>query len=111
MRGVLGVLVALSLASSTMLSGCASPPTLVSGDVEDQISEGLGEQVGGEFTVVCPSGMPAEAGTTFTCTVTDASDGSTVSVIVTESDDAGGFDWRVQEPSATPSPASSPSTG
>jgi hypothetical protein len=94
-RGI-PALSALMLASVTIVTGCASPPTLRSGDVQDQIARGLAEQVGGEFTVVCPTGVLAEAGTTFTCSVTDGYDGSTITVTVTESDDAGGFEWRVR---------------
>ena len=106
---VLGVLAALSLVSSTMLVGCSAPATLRSGDVEDQIAESLTEQVGGEFTVVCPTGVAAAAGTTFTCSVTDGTDGSTIAVTVTESDDVGGFDWRVQAPGASATPVASAS--
>lgn len=77
--------------------------------MQDQIARGLTEQVGGDFAVTCPTAVPAVAGTTFTCSVTDASDGRTIMVTVTEVDDAGGFDWRVQAPSASPTPAASPS--
>ena len=108
-RGGVGSLAVLWIAATVMLVGCSSPPTLRSGDVEDQITSGLVTQVGGEFTVVCPTSVPAEAGTTFTCTATDGSGGGTVTVIVTESDDAGGFDWRVQAPVASATPAASPS--
>ena len=99
----------LCMASLALLAGCSSPPTLRSGDVQDQIEAGLADQVGGEFTVVCPTGVPAEAGTTFTCSVTDESDGTTIDVVVTESDNAGGFEWRVQVPGGRP--GASPSTG
>lgn len=109
MRGGVGALVAVSLVSTAMAAGCSSPPNLRTGDVEDQITSGLVTQVGGEFTVVCPTSVRAEAGATFTCTATDGSGGSTVTVIVTESDDAGGFDWRVQPPAASATPVASPS--
>jgi len=111
MSGVRGVVAALtlSIASTPAITGCSSPPTLRSGDVQDQIAAGLAEQVGGDFTVTCPTGVPAEAGTTFTCKVTDASDGSTLLVTVTESDGAGGFAWRVQAPSMSATPEASPS--
>lgn len=107
MRWVRGAAAALSCTTVAVVVGCASPPTLRSGDVQDQIARGLTEQVGGDFTVACPTAVPAVAGTTFTCSVTDASDGRTIMVTVTEVDDAGGFDWRVQTPDA--SPAASPS--
>jgi hypothetical protein len=103
-RGVAGL-----LTIGVTVVGCSSPPTLRSVDVQKQIAASLAEQVGGEFSVTCPTGIPAQEGTTFTCSVTDASDGSTVTVTVTESDDAGGFDWVVRAPrtSATPTATAS----
>lgn len=77
--------------------------------MQDQIAAGLAEQVGGDFAVTCPTGVPALAGMTFTCSVTDASDGRTIMVTVTERDDAGGFDWRVQAPGASAARSASPS--
>ena len=111
MRGIRGALAAMTVAAVALLSGCSSPPTLRSDDVQDQIEAGLADQVGGDFTVVCPSGVPAEAGITFTCSVTDESDGTTIDVVVTESDSSGGFEWRVQVPGGPASAGASPSTG
>lgn len=111
MRGIRRAVSAVCFASLLVVAGCSAPPTLRSGDVQDQIEAGLADQVGGDFTVICPSGVPAEAGTTFTCSVTDELDGSTIDVVVTESDDAGGFEWRVRVPRGSASPAPSPSTG
>lgn len=85
--------------AALVLAGCSSSSTLRSGDVQTSIAEGLRSQVGGEFTVTCPSGMPAEQGATFTCQVTDQTGGTTVTVTVTETDDQGGFTWKV-----TPNP-------
>ena len=107
MPGVGGLLAALSLASVTGVTACSAPPTLRSGDVQDPIASALADQVGGGFRVTCPTGIPAQAGTSFTCSVIDESDGRTVTVTVTESDDAGRFAWRV----VTPSPSASPSSG
>ena len=76
------------------LSGCGSP-MIVPADVEEQVSAGLAEEVGGAFEASCPEEIPAEAGYTFTCTVTDLADGTTVTVTVTEDDAAGAFSWRV----------------
>jgi hypothetical protein len=106
-----GGVAVMAVASIVVVAGCSSPPppTLRSGDVQDQIAAGLTEQVGGDFTVVCPTGVVAQTGTTFTCSVTDEADGTTITVTVTESDDAGGFDWRVQAPSASGTPSASPS--
>ena len=109
MRGIRQAVSATSIVSLLVLVGCSTPPTLRSVDVQDQIEAGLADQVGGDFTVVCPSGVPAEAGTTFTCSVTDEADGTTVDVIVTESDDSGGFEWRVRVPRASATASASPS--
>ncbi len=98
----------VATASVALAAGCSSPPTLRSGDVEDQIASGLAEQVGGDFSVTCPTGIAAQTGTSFTCSVRDPSDGSTVTVTVTQKDDAGGFDWRVEMATAAATPAASP---
>jgi hypothetical protein len=77
-----------------MLSACAAP-TLRSADIQDQIARGLAEQVGGRFTVTCPTAVPADPGFAFTCSVTDESAGRTVTVSVEVQDDAGAFTWQV----------------
>ena len=98
LRDTAARLVAMPLAVVS-LAACASSPSLAPGDVEQQITDGLTEQVGGEFEVTCPSPLPAEAGYTFTCDVTDRTGGRTVAVTVVEDDDAGTFRWRVTTPS------------
>jgi hypothetical protein len=80
---------------------------LDTGDVQDSVSAGLTEQAGGSFTVTCPAEAPAQAGYTFTCSVADATDGSTRTVTVVEVDDAGAFTWKVT--GGGPSPAAFPS--
>ena len=98
--------VAAALAAVIALAGCSGSASLVPSDVEEQITDGLTEQVGGEFEVTCPSPLPAEAGYAFTCEVADRTGGSTVAVTVVEDDDAGTFRWRVTVP-GSPSPAAS----
>lgn len=100
------LLVAAGVLAAVALAGCTSSSSLEPTDVEDQITDGLIEQVGGEFEVTCPSPLPAEAGYTFTCDVSDRTGGSTVTVTVVEDDDAGSFRWRVTMP-GSPSPAAS----
>ena len=97
---------AATLLSALSLAACSSSASLQPADVEEQITRGLTEQVGGEFEVTCPSPLPAEAGYTFTCDVSDRTGGSTVTVTVVEDDDAGSFRWRVTMP-GSPSPAAS----
>ncbi|MEX2324606.1 MAG: DUF4333 domain-containing protein [Nitriliruptoraceae bacterium] len=62
----------------------------------EQISDGLSEQLGGVFTVECPSGQPNEVGTTFECRATDES-GQVGIITVVISDDAGNVDWELAE--------------
>jgi predicted lysophospholipase L1 biosynthesis ABC-type transport system permease subunit len=100
---------AVLLAVGVTAAGCSSPKTLRSGDVQEQIASSLSEQVGGDFSVTCPTGVPAQEGATFACTATDAADGTTVTIAVTASDDAGGFAWTVRAPSATATPTASAS--
>lgn len=94
-----GMLGAGLLGAALVLSSCASTSSLRPSDVEDQISQGLSTQVGGEFAVSCPSSLPAESGYTFTCAVTDRTDGTTSTVTVVEDDDTGAFTWKVTAPS------------
>jgi len=99
MRGLAGSAALLAVA---LLSACGQAATLRITDVQGQIAEGLVEQVGGRFTVDCPSSVPVERGRSFACSVTDVSDGTVVEVIVTQEDGAGSFSWRVtREPGDT----------
>lgn len=84
------------------LAGCASPVTLDSTDVQTDIAAALTEQVGGEFTVTCPSAVEAVAGATFDCSVTDGTTGATRTVRVEQTDGTGGYSWRIL-PAPTPS--------
>ena len=97
---------AATLLSALSLAACSSSASLQPADVEEQITRGLTEQVGGEFEVTCPSPLPAEAGYTFTCDVTDRTGSRTVAVTVVEDDDVGTFRWRVTEPAPSASAAS-----
>jgi hypothetical protein len=87
--------------SVILLAGCSASESLRTVDVQQQISTALTKQVGGAFTVTCPSTLPAEQGYSFTCAVVDVEGGKTVTVTVTEDDDAGAFRWKVA-PAATP---------
>ncbi len=78
-----------------LISGCSASLTLNSGDVESEIAKGLTDQVGGEFTVRCPTEIPAELGYSFACDVTSVDDGAAVTVTVTEDDAKGAFSWKV----------------
>jgi hypothetical protein len=105
---------ALALAAAIMsvsaLVACSKTSTLNTEDVQTAIQKGLSDQVGGTFTVTCPSDITAEKGGTFTCGVTDSSDGSSATVTVTQEDAEGQFNWKVTAAqSGSPAPAASPS--
>ena len=87
------------LGAALTVVSCGSSASLRTDDVEQQIATDLSEQVGGEFTVTCPSPVPAEAGYAFTCTVADGTSGKSLRVAVVEDDAEGAFSWRVE---ATP---------
>ena len=96
-------------AMAGLLTACSSSAALDPADVEQQIAEGLTEQVGGDFTVACPSEVPAEAGYAFSCTVTDHTAGGAVTVSVVEDDAVGAFSWRVTGQSGSTTSAPVPS--
>ncbi len=95
-------------AACVALSSCSTTKTLNTDDVQTEIGKGLTEQVGGTFTVTCPQDPPAQKGYSFTCDVSDPSDGSSAVVTVTEDDDQGTFTWKVTSAGGA-SPAPSPS--
>ena len=103
------LVVATFCMSAVLLTGCSTTKTLNGTDVQDAISKGLTEQVGGgPYTVACPAEPAAQKGGTFTCEVTDPSDGSSATVTVTQTDDNGTFDWKVTAASsASPAPSAS----
>ena len=76
-----------------LLAGCSK--SLDSTQVSDAIDSALTEQFEGDFTVTCPSDIPAEAGNTFMCDVSNATDGSTAQVQVTQNDAEGNVTWEV----------------
>ena len=90
--------IAVLLIATALASGCAAARAMSAADVQAVITNGLNEQMGVRYSVVCPAGMPVEAGYTFTCTVTDPADGSTTLVTVTETDDNGAFTWKADAP-------------
>ena len=92
----------LTAAGVLLVAGCSSAATLAPASIQEQIATGLAAQVGGTFAVACPGEIPAEKGYTFTCTADDKVGGQTVTVTVTESDDAGTFTWQVS--SVAPAP-------
>ena len=93
--------------SLTALAGCSTTSTLNTDEVQTAISSGLTEQIGGTYTVSCPSTIEVKVGATFTCDVTDAATGQTAQVTGTQDDDQGHFTWKVTS-AGSASPAASP---
>jgi hypothetical protein len=100
--------VGLSLAA---LAACSTTRMLNTDDVQSAISTGLTEQLGGTYTVACPSDIEAKTGGTFTCTVTDPESGQTAEITGTQTDDQGKFSWEITSTSdagsASPAPSAS----
>lgn len=78
------------------LAACGGTPALNSDEVEVAIVAGLLEQSPeGEFGAVCPEGIPAVAGSSVECEVTNAVDGALLTVTATQDDDSGNFTGEV----------------
>lgn len=84
---LLGALVA----TVGLLAACSN--SLSQTDVQDKLTQGMTEQLGGTYTVSCPSDIPVAAGATFTCDATGA-DGSMGVITVTQDDDQGNLSWE-----------------
>ena len=74
-----------------LLAACSN--SLSQSDVQDKLTQGMSDQLGGEYTVSCPSDIPVAAGATFTCEATGA-DGSSGVITVTQDDDQGNLSWE-----------------
>lgn len=97
--------------SLTALAACSTKNVLNQADVESAISSGLTQQLGGTFTVSCPSDVEAKTGGTFTCNVTDPATGQKATITATQTDDQGKFNWEITSTSdagsASPAPSAS----
>ena len=89
--GRIAALLGAVAVTAGLLTACSS--SLDQADVQDKLQQGLTEQLGGDFTVTCPSDIPLAAESTFTCQTTGA-DGSTGTIVVTQNDDAGNISWE-----------------
>jgi uncharacterized protein DUF4333 len=85
---------AIGAATLLLLSACTK--TLDTSKLESEIKRGIEKQT--DITVKsidCPEDRKAKQGDAFTCTVT-ASDGTTGTVKVTQTDDNGNVRWELQ---------------
>src|SRR3954471_4958460 len=69
------------LATGLFMTGCSSSNAVKQADVEQEIADQLGDQLGASPDVSCPDDLKAEVDQTMDCDVT-TSDGQTVSVTV-----------------------------
>jgi uncharacterized protein DUF4333 len=89
-----GRLAAALFAGLLVLPACTA--TLDTQKLEDQIAQGLDEQLGTTGTTVdCPDDIEAKAGDEFECTAT-GSDGTTAKIQVTQNDDQGNVSWILE---------------
>jgi hypothetical protein len=89
---------ALAVAALALMTGCqvSVGGGLDTDAVEAEISRGIEEQTDAAVqSVDCPDDVDAEAGNSFTCSVT-AEDGSTATVDVTQEDDEGNVSWELR---------------
>ena len=93
--------------SAALLAACSITSTLSTDDIQSAISKGLTEQLGGTYTVTCPSSIEAKAGATFDCEIVTAT-GATGVVTATQTDDKGNITWEITK-SDSPAPAPSES--
>ncbi len=95
MRNMTRARSALGLAAAALfLVGCQTTLLLNDDNLEASITSWIQEQGGGEATVTCPDDRPLQQGDTFQCVATFA-DASTITLEVTQTDNAGNVTWRV----------------
>lgn len=85
---------AASLAAVIVLAAACSRPLDIDG-LESELKVQVEQELATEgLTVTCPDDVKAEAGSTFTCEASDASD-ATMVITVTQKDDQGNVTWMV----------------
>lgn len=100
--------VATACMSAALLAACSTTTTLSTEEIQTAIAKGLTDQLGGTYTVTCPTTIEAKSGAKFDCDVTDTNSGATGVVTATQTDDQGHIDWEVtKSSSATPAPTAS----
>ncbi len=89
-----GLLLAVA-AAPVLAAACSTTPVLDDDRLEEVISTQFEQQTGvGLTSISCPDDTPIEQGNTFQCTAT-AADGQTLTMQVTQTDDAGRVNWEV----------------
>jgi hypothetical protein len=89
--GLAALLVTLPACSASVSTG----GDLNTDRAEEVIAEGILDQTGTDVTVRCPDDVAIEQDNTFDCTAR-GSDGTESTVEVTQTDDEGNIEWRLQ---------------
>lgn len=93
-RGPLGAAALLIVALAAGCSFSVGGSSLDIGELEDNIAAGIKDARGFDAVVECPNDVDAEEGDEFTCKAT-APDGTTATVLVTQTNDDGDVTWRL----------------
>ena len=90
---------AVALAAMALATACSTTPEVAEGDLEQEISDRLEDQVGtAPDDVDCPGGLEGKVGETQRCTLTAGNDELGVDVEVTSVEgEQVGFDIQVDE--------------
>ncbi|MBK9737950.1 MAG: DUF4333 domain-containing protein [Actinobacteria bacterium] len=97
MTFVKSALIGTVLVAATLLAGCSSVSTLDTAKLQDGIVTGLADQLGGEWTVTCPADQKIGKGLTFNCEAVSKADGTTGTIVVTQTDDEGNVTWETTD--------------
>ena len=90
-----GIRLAIALAVVLLAMGCSR--VLDTDSVESEIKEQLERQLSGvSVEVDCPEDVDAKQGETFDCVAT-SEEGQKATIAVTQTDDDGSIDFRVEE--------------
>ena len=94
-RAGLAVAVAVAALTACSFSASVGGDDLDTNRAEEVIAEGILDQTDTEVTVQCPDDVAIEQDNTFDCTARE-SDGTESTVEVTQTDDEGNIQWRLQ---------------
>lgn len=112
-RRTVARIAALACAPAILLvPGCSfstGGDTLDSDKLEREIAKGIKEQLSIDATVTCPDDVKLTAGDVFECEA--SSSGSTATVTVTQRDDKGNVDWKLNAGTSTTPTGTTGTTG
>lgn len=95
LRVCAGLAAAVAALPACSFSASVGGDDLNTDRAEEVIAEGILDQTDTEVTVQCPDDVAIEQDSTFDCTARE-SDGTESTVEVTQTDDEGNIQWRLQ---------------